>query len=58
MYEIAVDVEEIGDGLKELTPELLEKYPEFADMNKLREDVDKILEINAANGIVSNVRKD
>ena len=58
MYEIAVDTEDIGDGIKEISPELLEKYPEFTDIKELCDDVCKILEINAANGIVSHVSKD
>lgn len=58
MYEIAVDTEDIGDGIKEISPELLEKYPEFADMKALCDDICKILEINAANGVVSHVSKD
>lgn len=58
MFEIAVAVEDIGDGIKEISPELLEKYPELSDMSELEADVKKILEINAADGVTSNVRKD
>lgn len=58
MFEIAVDVADIPEKLKEITPELVEKYPELSDMAELQSDVKKILEINTADGIHSNVQKD
>ena len=58
MFEVAVDADAIGDGITEITPELVERYPELAEVKALCDDVKQILEINAADGIVSNVRKD
>lgn len=54
VFEIKVDSGDVAD-IKEVTAELVEKYPELADMLALQSDVKKILEINAANGIRSNI---
>lgn len=58
MFEVAIDTADIGDSVKEISPELLDKYPELADLAELHCDVQKILEINAADGVTSHVRKD
>lgn len=57
VFEIKVKADDATD-IKEITAELAEKYPELADMLELQGDLRQILEINEANGIRSNVRKD
>lgn len=58
MFEIAVDVCDIPVKLDEISPELLAKHPDLADMAELQSDVKKIMEINIADGVHSNVQKD
>lgn len=55
-YEVKVSAED-GWDVKEITEELAEKYPKLADMLELQQDVKRIIEINAANGIHYNVQK-
>ena len=55
VFEIRVDSADVAD-VTEITPKLVEKYPELKDMLALQEDARKILEINAANGIRSNIQ--
>lgn len=55
VFEIKVNVEDASD-ITEITTELVEKYPQLSDMFALQTDIRKILEINAANGIRSNVQ--
>lgn len=55
VFEIKVSAIDAID-VKEITTELVEKYPTLADMLALQQDVKKILEINAANGIRSNIQ--
>lgn len=47
-YEVQVSSQDVQD-VKEITAELLDKYPLLADMFALQQDVKKILEINSAN---------
>lgn len=56
-YEVQVSAED-GWDVKEITEELAEKYPELADVLALQQDVKRIVEINAANGIHYNIRND
>ena len=55
VFEIKVSADDAQD-INEITPELVEKYPELADMHLLQTDIQKILEINTANGIRSNIQ--
>ena len=55
VFEVQVESADVQD-IKEVTQELTEKYPELTDMFALQEDIRKILEINATNGIRSNLR--
>ena len=57
VFEIEVDTEVIGDGITEITSELVEKYPALSDMAELQSDVKRILEINAVDGITPKTRK-
>ena len=57
VFEIKLNVEDAND-LKEITSELVDKYPELADMLALQTDLRKILEINRANGIRSHITED
>ena len=56
VFEVKVSADDAND-IKEVTTELVKKYPELDDMFALQEDVKRILEINAANGIRSNVQQ-
>lgn len=56
VFEVVVDNDCIGDNF-EITDELLEKYPELKQVAKLQNDLDAIEQINQADGIRSNVRK-
>lgn len=58
MFEVEVEATDIGDGITEITPELLGKYPELKNVSELHEEVKTILQNNEAEGIKSNVRKD
>ena len=55
LFEVKVDSADAAD-IKEITQELTDKYPELTDMLALQTDVKKILEINAANGVRSNIK--
>ena len=57
VFEIKVSTVDVND-IKEVTPELMAKYPELADMLALQQDLASILEINVANGIRSNIQSD
>lgn len=57
VFEVKVESADVTN-LKEVTAQLVEKYPELSDMLTLQDDIGKILEINAANGIHSNIRND
>lgn len=47
VFEVAVDAADVGDGIAEITPELVDKYPSLSDMADLEADVKKILEMNS-----------
>ena len=55
VFEVKVDSADVAE-VKEITQELTDKYPELTDMMALQTDVKKILEINAANGVHSNIQ--
>ena len=55
VFEMKVESVDVQD-IKEVTQDLTEKYPELTDMFALQQDARKILEINVANGIHSNLR--
>lgn len=55
VFEIKVESADVQD-INEITPKLVEKNPELADVLALQQDLNNILEINLANGIHSNVR--
>lgn len=57
MFEVALNSADVDENISEITPELVEKYPDLKEMAELQEDVKRILEINKADGVVSNVRK-
>lgn len=44
VFEVAVDASDVGDGITEITTELVNKYPTLSDMAELQADVNKILE--------------
>ncbi|MCH5153249.1 MAG: hypothetical protein J1F68_04760 [Clostridiales bacterium] len=55
VFEVKVESADIED-VKQISPQLVDKYPELSDMLALQDDLNKILEINAANGIRSNIQ--
>ena len=57
VFEVKVDAKDV-QHVKEITAELVEKYPELSDMMELQTDIKKILDINVANGIHHNIVKD
>ena len=56
-YEVQVSAEDVSD-IKQISQELVAKYPELEEVAALQSDVKKILEINAAKGIHYNIRND
>lgn len=50
MFDVVVDLAAFGEK-EELTPTLVENYPEFRRMYELQQDVKKIIEINIADGV-------
>ena len=44
VFEVAVDAEIVGDGIAEITPELVDRYPDLKEMAELQADINKILE--------------
>lgn len=56
MFEVKIANDDVGEGLVEITAELVEKYPELGEMYELQSDVKQILQINEVNGIRSRVK--
>ncbi|MCH5157300.1 MAG: hypothetical protein J1G02_05450 [Clostridiales bacterium] len=54
VFEIKVNTEDVND-IKEVTSELVAKYPELSDVLALQEDLSTILQTNIAHGIRSNI---
>ena len=54
-YEVQVESADIQEDLKEISAELVEKYPELQQLFELQSDVKSILEMNKANANRANV---
>lgn len=50
MFSVLVDKQDVGDK-DEITPELLEKYPDLQQICDLQQDMLKLLEVNSSNGV-------